>query len=289
MLYFVAENKLPLKFEISGKLSNQEHFLHKRRILDSFVILLVCEGTLYITQREIKHCISANQFLILFPGQEHYGWKESEQALSYYWCHFQVENQQYQLLKEADLKKLSPLSGYYILPETGELRSVERTSLIFRQILDLSMQQNYSEYLTNYAISLLAMEISQQYLDGSLNRQLPGAKIHYQINEIREWIDSYYNTDLTVQKIADRFHYNPDYLSALFKKHTGSPLLKYIIHTRISVAKQLLLNSSAPIRQIALDCGFHDEKHFMKLFRQIEGMTPTQYRNAFYRKNVNRL
>ena len=35
-------------------------------------------------------------------------------------------------------------------------------------------------------------------------------------------------------------------------------------------------------------CGFADEKYFMRLFKKIEGVTPSQYRNMFNEKNINR-
>ena len=40
-------------------------------------------------------------------------------------------------------------------------------------------------------------------------------------------------------------------------------------------------------KEIAWQCGFPDEKYFMRLFRETEGMTPTAYRNAYHRTHVN--
>ena len=34
-------------------------------------------------------------------------------------------------------------------------------------------------------------------------------------------------------------------------------------------------------------CGFQDEKYFMRVFKQLEGMTPSEYRNGFYEKMIN--
>ena len=94
---------------------------------------------------------------------------------------------------------------------------------------------------------------------------------------------------MTVRGLAEKFGYHPTYLSALIKQYTGYPLVTYITRTRISVSKNLLNSHSLTIRQISSMCGFTDEKHFMKLFRQFEGMTPTQYRKAFDQKKINTL
>jgi len=49
-----------------------------------------------------------------------------------------------------------------------------------------------------------------------------------------------------------------------------------------------LLNSSFSISEIAKQVGFNDDKHFMKLFETFEDVTPTQYRNAYFIKNLNK-
>lgn len=56
---------------------------------------------------------------------------------------------------------------------------------------------------------------------------------------------------------------------------------------RIKTAKTLLSNYGVTIKEAAFSCGFSDEKYFMKVFRELEGMTPTQYKNSFGRKNIN--
>jgi AraC-like DNA-binding protein len=298
MFYFISDNKFPLNHCSSGKLVNSENFIHSKRNLDTFVILVGCEGTLYIAQDNKKYELTPNKFIILFPHQTHYGYKTSEGKLSYYWCHFQITSNQYKLLTSDQIndyilnmsnnKEKSSSSNVYILPEYGSIASAARTSLIFRQLLDLANKKSYSEYLTNYALSLLAMEISQDFIDNILFKNERFTSINYSILEIIDWINININSDLSIKKIAETFNYNPDYLSLSFKNFTGLSLLKYINKTKISTSKQLLLNSSFSIREVAKQSGFNDDKHFMKLFKKFEDVTPTQYRNAYFRKNINK-
>lgn len=298
MFYLVSDNKYPLNHCSSGKLINSENFIHSKRNIDTFVILIGCEGTLYIAQDDKKYELTPNKFVILFPSHTHYGYKKSEGNLSYYWCHFQIPSSKYKLLNAEqinnyilDLKnnrKDSDASDVYILPEYGSISSAARTSLIFHQLLDLSNKKCYSKYLTNYALSLLAMEISQDFIDNIISQNEKYTNINYNIIEIINWIDINYNSNISIKKIAGMFNYNPDYLSLAFKKFTGLSLLKYINKTKISASKQLLLNSSFSVKEIAKQVGFNDDKHFMKLFKSFEDVTPTQYRNAYFRKRLNK-
>jgi AraC-like DNA-binding protein len=80
--------------------------------------------------------------------------------------------------------------------------------------------------------------------------------------------------------IAEEFHYNPEYLSALYSKAAGITLTASVNRARLDIAKRLLSDRSVTIKEAAYSCGFSDEKYFMRVFRRAEGMTPEQYRAA---------
>ena len=56
---------------------------------------------------------------------------------------------------------------------------------------------------------------------------------------------------------------------------------------RSQMAKMLLANYKFSIEEISYSCGFADEKYFMRVFKKIENMTPTEYSFAFYKKEIN--
>ena len=58
---------------------------------------------------------------------------------------------------------------------------------------------------------------------------------------------------------------------------TGLTIQQYLIRLRIGKAKKLLCATSYSITDIALETGFCDCQHFCKVFKQLEGITPTQY------------
>lgn len=83
---------------------------------------------------------------------------------------------------------------------------------------------------------------------------------------------------ITVQSVAERFSLTPDYLSRLFKAETGLLPLEYIINQRLERASYLLVNSRLTLSQIARQCGYEDEKYFIRLFKKKKDITPIQYR-----------
>lgn len=296
MLYLSADDNMPVHYLSSGNLISGNAFLHSRRCLPFFVLISVQEGALYITQNNIPYIIQKDEFILLFPNLIHYGSKASNGPLSYYWTHFELPDDNYNIFNygtlirnekvfntDTEYTRFSPYSKI-LIPETGRLSIEQRTNLLFHQLLDMSKRENYN--ITNkehYALTVLLLELTAEAFSYKSLRT-PGTPLP--VIRIIEWIRAnYMDSELSVQKIADYFNYNSTYLTGLFKKYTGYSLLTYLNRTRISISKNILSSSyKMSISEIASACGFKDEKYFMKLFKRYEGVTPTTYRSAFAQK-----
>ena len=164
MLYLVSPCNNPLLLDGCGHLMNSDNFLHAQRVLpDDFVLILCNKGHLYIEQGGKQYEIGPNQYILLFPGVEHKGYKPSSGELSYFWCHFKIWGNDYHAANEEEItrqlhfiKANSEMAhDHYIIPETNTLAHSERIILQFRQLLDAAQQRFYSGYLVHYALSLL--------------------------------------------------------------------------------------------------------------------------------------
>jgi two-component system response regulator YesN len=86
-----------------------------------------------------------------------------------------------------------------------------------------------------------------------------------------------FQEDIGIAQIADTLQVTPNYLSSLFRKHTGTPFTRYITELRINRSRQLLKETSLNIKEVATEVGYHSSRHFSFLFRQETGMSPTEY------------
>lgn len=91
-------------------------------------------------------------------------------------------------------------------------------------------------------------------------------------------IDFYYNSDLSLSRLAKLCNVSESHLSAAFKKATGSTVTDYINRTRVHQALLLLNSSSLSVSEIAARCGFDDANYFSRVFRKLQGMSPREYR-----------
>lgn len=296
MRYCVSSEKYPLEYVSSGNLISEDHFIHPRRTLDTFVFILVKDGFLHITQDKSTYDVGENEYIFLFPGLLHYGYKPSDGKLSYDWVHFKISDPDCSMLSRASLTQKIRLLGeglspdtsspqWFLMPEYGQIFPGNRIPLLFAQLLDISRRNRYlATWRCHYALNLLLAELSAEILvtDHLFSDRIPPNMVN-----IIEWIRSHYYRQLSVAEIAEKFGYHPAYLTSLFKKYTGYPVLTFLNRTRIDVSKNLLTASDSSIRTIADMCGFPDEKYYLKLFKKYEGMTPTQYRKAFAQKKIN--
>lgn len=92
--------------------------------------------------------------------------------------------------------------------------------------------------------------------------------------------NDYCDTSLTNKDLADECRMSEVYFRKLFKNHFGCSPRQYIIGMRMQRAKQLLSEGGIPLSGIAEKCGFSSAYHFCRLFKQHEGMAPSEYRKA---------
>lgn len=89
-----------------------------------------------------------------------------------------------------------------------------------------------------------------------------------------------YGNDISLDEIAGRVGMAPAYVSYLFKKETGSNLVKYITDYRMEKARRFLEDSGMKIVQVGKACGYENQPYFNRLFKNYYGMTPKQYRES---------
>lgn len=100
------------------------------------------------------------------------------------------------------------------------------------------------------------------------------------ISEIVAYIKNNYKNPLSIEQIADKFGFSPQYFCRYFKKYMGTTILKYTNNVRLISAYRDLMNTKKSIINISLENGFANEKSFINLFKLVYNKTPCEYRNS---------
>ena len=99
--------------------------------------------------------------------------------------------------------------------------------------------------------------------------------------KILSYINDNYKSQAIVSELSSKLFFSRNYISALFKKDTGTTISRYITEVRLCKAKQLLLGTSLSISEIALDTGYFDISHFSRVFKEEYGDSPLEYRKKY--------
>lgn len=121
-------------------------------------------------------------------------------------------------------------------------------------------------------ICLVLEEIVVQYTETTMDtKQL--------YNNIKKYIEVNYRTPITVETIADYYHFSTSYISRIFRKYHGVPPFKYILFLRMEEAKQLILsNDDLNISLISEMVGYTDPHYFSRIFSKTTGMSPSEFK-----------
>lgn len=84
---------------------------------------------------------------------------------------------------------------------------------------------------------------------------------------------------VSLQDVANRFHYEPSYLGKQIKLYSGKNYTAIVNELRISEAKRLLVQTDLSIEEVGHQAGFESLVHFSRTFKRNVGMSPSQYRN----------
>lgn len=93
-------------------------------------------------------------------------------------------------------------------------------------------------------------------------------------------MERHYKNPISVEETADKLGVSAGHYIRLFKKETGMTPNAYLTKIRIETASRLLRSTHYTIQEISDQVGIPDANYFVKCFRKIYGITPTQYREG---------
>ena len=122
-----------------------------------------------------------------------------------------------------------------------------------------------------------------------IERRLPGEQkgeeekkevTNLMVQKAMDYIALNYSGKISLKEIAQELYLSPNYLSELFKRHTGKNISEYITQFRLEKARRYLQQPEYKIGDVAELVGFSDQRYFSSMFKRRYGMTTNEYRNG---------
>lgn len=247
-----------VKFELSlaEMFNSDKEWIHREAIKDTYEIICVTKGTVYMCENDKHYELRKGDVLILSPNVMHKGYKISEPPVSFYWIHFYMDSEEY--LKSPQL-----------------IQNFKNTSL-FKEFIHYNCSPEYPLYAKESVFSRIFTEITVN------NSERPAI-----IGNLTEWVRLNAGADLSVKKTAEYFGYNSAHLSRICKKYCNCTLKELISENILLKAKDYLTNSNYSIKEIASMLNFTSSGAFINYFKYYENTTPSKFRNTFYNTLLN--
>ena len=148
-----------------------------------------------------------------------------------------------------------------------------------------NMQDTYSEKKCGYEMKVRSYYYMILYLMVTKYRVLEVTpdmirknKKLTRLSVITSYIKENYDSELTLEQLAEVFGYTPAYLSRMFQKYAGINYKSYLQSIRLEKAFQELINTEHTISEVALNNGFPNSKAMGRAFFGKYGVMPSEYR-----------
>ena len=152
---------------------------------------------------------------------------------------------------------------------------MELSDVIGREITQA--KQNWQSVVSSY-LTVLFITIAR-YIGEAEHTPYEAAKEWHQAGvAVRMVMESFNDSDLTLQTLADALYISKSHLSRMFKAFFGESFSDCLRNVRINHACKLLSESEMSVEQIVDACGMKDVRTFCLNFQKIMGTTPHQYR-----------
>jgi len=123
---------------------------------------------------------------------------------------------------------------------------------------------------------------SLEHLLLSVNEYIQGIRsAHSEHSEMKAaiaYMEENYHRPLNMAMVSNHVSLNYSYFSEAFKAHTGENFVAYLKKLRISRAKALLQDGAMKLADIGKAVGFENTKQFSRVFKELEGISPHEYR-----------
>ena len=151
-------------------------------------------------------------------------------------------------------------------------------SLLEAAVGQLHGQEHPAQGTLLEATSLLRQQIHPSAAGG-----VPGGSgrlLAWQARKVRDYIDSHITEPIFVADLGALIQRSDAYFSRSFKRTFGESPHSFVVRRRVELAARYMLNTDASLSDIALRCGFADQPHLCKRFRQSMGQTPAEWRRV---------
>lgn len=171
-----------------------------------------------------------------------------------------------EVLKE--LKKLRP-----------DLTVIMLTGHSSKDVAIDSLKGRADEYVEKPVEVEKLKELIATLLRGKEIGELDAQDISDKIEKVKRFLERNFDRKVGLEDAAAAIAVSPQYLSRIFKEHAGTGFADFRARVKIDRSKEMLATTGYNVNQISEKLGYENAETFIRAFKKLEGMTPSEYRS----------
>lgn len=165
------------------------------------------------------------------------------------------------------------INTFIIFQTKGDLKVKNQ---ILEMYLEIENQESYYPQVVHSTLVLLFSHLLRTYGETAIMPK-PKRKQELIDFEIITMIDENYKI-ITLENLAEKFHYSPQHISLRVKQITGESFSKYLQRKRLAVAADLLKHTNMKIKDVGANVGYQNQENFIRSFKRYYHSTPSGFR-----------
>ena len=251
---------------------------------DYFELTLVCEGQGRFLLENRPYAVGEGDLLLVGGREFHLMEVEPGGMLKTAAVHFKPELVHSPGGSALDYEYLRPF--YYrtsdFSPRVGRRELPENLVLDRMARMRREIQvggEGYQLAIKTYLTDIL-LEVGRHYRRdrGELIPQNQRIRDFERLREVFSYMVKNCQEPISLAHVARMAHMSPNYFCRFFKYVTGNTFTEYALRLRVDLAMEFLTNSAMSVTEIAYASGFSSHSYFDRVFKQLKGVTPLEYR-----------
>jgi AraC-like DNA-binding protein len=245
------------------------------RTIQHHELVFVTGGKGSIITEKKRYQVKEGMLFYICPNVLHSIEIDAEEPICFLSVHFSYAHVSFNDSKWAIRDEVEMLP----LHSAQELKDYYHIDDIFRKLVDSwNAKLPGYEFITKTLFQQLLIAIFQ-----NIRKQNQNYSTSLKVEKIIKYMHHNINNRVTLTELSEMVQLSSTYLSRAFKETTGYSVIEFFNKIKIDKAKELIIEGNKRVKDVAQALGFTDEFYFSRIFKRMEGISPSEY----YSKNVH--
>lgn len=245
---------------------------NKNKPISDHDLHFVASGNCALVINDTEYHLEKGDVLLVYPGESFRVYTKGDEDFVRYFIHLDFYNTK-------NLKRRTPiLPNGKKWPRLVHIKTdAEIRAICSTIVYHMHNHSTACSIITSGELKALLGLVLNAYLNTKATFQFRRIKSYKNIIKAEKFIRANYQRDITLQDMAREANLSETYFGNIFKKITGKSPIDSLTSTRINHAKRLLIETDHNISEISSLVGYEDSHYFSYIFKQKEGITPSEF------------